>query len=226
MIIWIFTLIFDIIFNIICYLTNPIVCLFANEVGELPKIFFLWAQYDDGLDIEWFVSTEHLPSWMVYDFKKHYKFVDTYPTSYVILIDPNFTIKERIQRYFCRLAWMYRNCAYGFSYYIVGRIADGDKIKDLEGPAYFFGHEVGKGKGIIFRYYENWKTFGLFCLYGWFTWYTKDHKIFRLLGIDRKCRTKVFVGYKMQSVKPGEKSRCMLVLDINPFRVVYPKNTD
>ena len=219
MIIWLITLIFDIIFNIICWFTNPIVCLFANEEGVLPKIFFLWAQYDDGLDIEWFVSTEHLPSWMVYDFKKHYKYVDASPTSYVILIDPNFTIKERIQRYFCRLAWMYRNCAYGFSYYIVGRMVDGDKLIDLDPPYTILDQKIKV------RYYDNWKTFGIFCVKGDVKWYTKDYAPFKWFNIDRKCICKIFIGYKAQSVQKGEKCRCMLVFDVNLFRVVYPKGT-
>ena len=27
-----------------------------------------------------------------------------------------FSLKERVQRYFCRLWWLTRNCAYGFAY--------------------------------------------------------------------------------------------------------------
>lgn len=220
MIIWAITLIFDILFNIICWFTNPIVCLFANSVGELPKIFYWWSQYDDGLDIEWFVSTEHLPSWMIYDFKKHYKYVDATPTSYVILLDPNFTIKERIQRYFCRLAWMYRNCAYGFSYSVTGRVIDGDKVIDLV-PSYTI-----QGQKVTVRYYENWKTFGPFCVYGMIKWNPKNINWLKWTGIDRNCLLKIFLGYKFQSVEKCEKRRCMMVLDVNPFRVVYPKNTN
>lgn len=42
----------DIAFNIIAYLTNPFVLLFADEVGNLPHIFCWWENWDDHLDIE------------------------------------------------------------------------------------------------------------------------------------------------------------------------------
>ena len=66
--------ILEIIFTIIAYLTNPIVVLFANEVGELPDIFRWWANWDDGLDVEWMVTEHEVPHWAEYDFNRHYKY--------------------------------------------------------------------------------------------------------------------------------------------------------
>lgn len=39
-----------------CYITNPIVVLFCDEYGILPKYFKLWQTYDNCLDIEWLIS--------------------------------------------------------------------------------------------------------------------------------------------------------------------------
>lgn len=49
------------------------------------------------------------------------------------LIDPNFTIKERILRYICRVLWLTRNCGYGFAYYIFGVTIDGTSMKKVYG---------------------------------------------------------------------------------------------
>ena len=60
MLIYVVLLIADILFNLICYITNPIVVLFADEYGELPAIFKWWANWDDGLDVEWMISEHHV----------------------------------------------------------------------------------------------------------------------------------------------------------------------
>lgn len=40
----------QIIFMILCYCTNWVVCLFAKENGELPRLFKYWQAWDDSLD--------------------------------------------------------------------------------------------------------------------------------------------------------------------------------
>ena len=120
MLVYILYCIVDILFNIIAYITNPIVLLFANEVGNLPPILKWWDNWDDCLDIDWMIYEHHVPKWAEYDFNKHYKSHSAWEAEqetgiykgYVELIDPNFTLKERLQRYVCRLVWIYRNCAY------------------------------------------------------------------------------------------------------------------
>lgn len=113
----------------ICYITNPFVCLFANNVGELPKIFKLWQTWDGSLDDETYL-TEDSPKWCRYDFYKHYKpyqiLLETNQYKRCVeLIDDNFTIKEYILRYICRVLWLTRNCGYGFAYYLFGITING-----------------------------------------------------------------------------------------------------
>lgn len=116
---WIIEAAASFLFMLIAYITNPIVVLFADEKGDLPRIFKWWQTYDNCLDIEWMISEGHVPKIFRYDFNKHYVYhlenkKNGLIPGYVDVIDSNFTIKERIQRYFCRLAWLYRNTGYGF----------------------------------------------------------------------------------------------------------------
>lgn len=61
-----------------------------------------------------------------YDFNRHYRYHHENKSNgglipgYVEILDPDFTIKERIQRYFCRLLWLIRNNGYGFAYEVLG----------------------------------------------------------------------------------------------------------
>ena len=47
MIIWIVQAIFELCAMVIAYLTNPIVVLFADEYGNLPKCLRFWQTYDN-----------------------------------------------------------------------------------------------------------------------------------------------------------------------------------
>jgi hypothetical protein len=116
---------------IICYLTNPIVCLFATELGELEGFLNYWATWDDSLDPAFFVKTR-VPSFLRYDWDKHYEeFEDTTPELdhvgrkrwFTKFKEGGhiFTTKERIQRYFCRVLWLTRNCGYGFAFWMFGK---------------------------------------------------------------------------------------------------------
>ena len=213
MIKWILYCIIDILFNLICYITNPFVLLFANEVGELPKIFKLWENWDDGLDIEWMITEHRVPKFAEYDFNRHYKYYTDWEAKkyhgrekgFVELLDPNFTLKERFQRYICRLVWLYRNCAYGFSYYVTGVIVDDNKLID-------YLVDRTPGHQIVMRYYKNWWLWDPFVIWTEITWHTKDVFIFRWLGIDRDFNIKTFLGWKCQYIKKGETKRCMLAL--------------
>ena len=190
--------ILDIAFNVVCYLTNPIVVLFGSEYGNLPWLLTWWDNYDDCMDVEWFIKEGHVPSCCVYDYDKHYKFhsnTESQETrgiykSYVDILDPNFTLKERLQRYACRVLWLYRNCAYGFSYYVTGidiRKADIVKIKTEEKDGYIY-----------------YKTPYAFCY--------KDER-----ASFGKHRWDNFVGWKFQDVEQ-DVERCMLAFRITPFQ--------
>ena len=144
---WILYAVVDVLFNIVCYLTNPFVLLFADAVGNLPGIFKWWENWDDHLDIDWMVYEHHLPKFAEYDFNRHYRYhspeeaeqlIGEY-RGYVDLLDPNFTLWERFQRYVCRVWWLYRNNAYGFSYYVTGievNAADVVMVKTDEADGY------------------------------------------------------------------------------------------
>lgn len=127
----------NLICMVICYITNPFVVLFANEIGELPKIFKLWQTWDGSIDDRVYV-TEDCPKWCRYDFYKHYKqyrapVYGNREKRCVELIDPNFTVKERILRYICRVFWLSRNCGYGFAYYLFGVTVNGKNMKLVYG---------------------------------------------------------------------------------------------
>jgi len=219
MIAWILYCILDIIFNLIAYLTNPIVVLFADEVGELPKIFTWWANWDDGLDVDWMVYEHHVPSWAEYDFNRHYKYHSEWDAlkekgifhGYVDLLDPNFTLKERFQRYICRLVWIYRNCAYGFSYYVTGRDIDGDQVE------YVINIDKPGNRQVFFRY-KHWLTYEPFVYYVMYKWNPKNVSWLAWTKIDHWFYLKLFFGWKFQSIKPGKKDRAMLALFAWPFK--------
>ena len=194
---WFLLAIVDVLFNAICYLTNPIVLLFADELGNLPWIFTWWANYDDHLDVDWMVYEHHVPRFAEYDFNKHYKYYSEWEAEktigehrgYVELLDPHFTLKERFQRYVCRLVWLYRNCAYGFSYYVTGMDVYGKDVRKLIDTKEIFFYETD---------------------YSWV--YSNSSKSF---GTHR---WKIFLGWKMQATAEKEKEHCMLAFCINPFK--------
>ena len=193
---WLLYAVFDVLFNIVAYLTNPFVVPFASEYGNLPWLLTWWDNYDDTMDVEWFVK-EHVPGWAVYDYDRHYKYHDATEAEhttgrykgYVEILNPDFTLKERLQRYVCRVLWLYRNCAYGFSYYVTGvdvYKADVVKIKTPEQDGYVY-------------YVTD------------YAWCYKDERpSFFGLCWDN------FVGWKMQDVH-HDVERCMLAFRITPF---------
>ena len=197
---WVLCAILDLLFNIVCYITNPVVCLFANEYGELPGVFYWWANWDDGLDVDWMVYEHEVPKWAEYDFNRHYKYHNEWEAEeitglhhgFVEILDDNFTCYERLQRYVCRLAWMYRNCAYGFSYYVTGVDVDGSKV--VEEKTY-------KQDGYMFKTAPN----------AWVLSYNQPSFI-------KGHRWKIFLGWKMQSVPKDKTEKCMLAFCINPFK--------
>lgn len=156
--IWFILFPLSLIVSALCYLTNPFVVLFADNCGELHGFLKLWQTWDDCLDVEWFVK-EKVPKLLRYDFDEHYISVRDQPPDLikygrtkgaVICINNNWTIKERLQRYLCRVLWLYRNCAYGFAFYVFGRYTRAQDLKIIrEGVCY------DKTKNILMR---PWKA--------------------------------------------------------------------
>lgn len=195
---WFLYAVADVLFNIVAYLTNPVVVLFGSEYGNLPWLLTWWDNYDDCMDVEWFIKEGHVPGWAVYDYDKHYKFHDSNEAlktrgvakSYVDILDWNFTLKERAQRYVCRVLWLYRNCGYGFSYYVTGidvRRDDIVKEKTQEADGYIW-----------------YVTDYAFC-------YKDERPSFGSHHWDN------FIGWKFQDVE-RDVERCMLAFRITPFQ--------
>lgn len=208
MIFYPFYVVLDIIFMIICYITNPIVVLFADEYGNLPKWLKWWQTYDNCLDIDWMIYEEVVPKIFRYDFNKHYKYhmedksVNPIIPGYVEIIDPEFTIIERIQRYFCRLWWLYRNTGYGFSYSVTGRRYLPDYNK-----AYVDYRNSREDEVHINVVFDGRSSYD---------------RTFRIYYAKQWCKyfyIRIYIGWKITETE-GEPNRAMLACFFNPFRRV------
>lgn len=200
---YIFYLILDILFTLICYITNPVVILFSNEHGELPYSLRWWQTYDNCIDIPHTINSG-VPKLFRYDFDKHYKYTPEFKNKYVMkpgyveILDPNFTAWEKIQRYICRNVWLYRNTAYGFSYEVCGRYVLADKVITY----------------VDYNYAENDKCYiavvndnRIFLNKTWSIFYTKKYcKWFYL---------RIYLGWKFK----GTAGQSMIAFHINPFRL-------
>ena len=177
---WILYFPLNTVFTILCYLTNWAVTPFADERGELHGFLRYWQTWDDSLDVDWFVKEK---VWKIfrYDFDKHYKpsrehtpELDKYNRTKgcVIIIDDNFTIIERIQRYFCRTLWLYRNNSYGFAFWWFGIDSEWDKLTDkmvkhdngdwyeiVTGPGFWSMPWKFTGQFWIISWYLGWKLY-------------------------------------------------------------------
>ena len=135
--IWLPMFLLNCIVMILSYVLNPVVVLFADEDGELPDWCKWFQTWDDSCDVRFFVL-ENMPKFLQYDFDA--KYVETKGTTpelkavgrerwFTKLKDgATFTTKEKIQRYFCRVGWLMRNCGYGFAFWMFGKTVTG---KDL-----------------------------------------------------------------------------------------------
>ena len=123
--------ILNMFFMIFCYLTNIVVVAFADELGELHGFLKNWQTWDDSCDPRFFVTTR-VPKFLRYAYDKHYEeYEATTPEleevgrtrwfTRFVEGGENFTIKERIQRYFCRFLWLTRNNGYGFAFWLFGK---------------------------------------------------------------------------------------------------------
>lgn len=172
---WILYFPLNTFFTILCYLTNWLVTPWADERGELHGFLRYWQTWDDSCDVEWFVK-EKVPRFLRYDFDKHYQSarertpeLDKYnrDKGCVIILDDNFTIWERIQRYFCRTLWLYRNNSYGFAFFLYGIDANysdlNERRKEYQNGDWY---EIVTGKGNLWD--RPWKFTGQVW---WISWY-------------------------------------------------------
>ena len=151
---YIIFLILNLFAMVLCYLTNWLVVLFADEDGELPFPLSLWQTWDDSLDVDWFVK-ETVPAIFRYDFDSKYT---RYESSSDLLrpygrtrMYSHFkegaamTIFERLKRYVCRVLWLYRNCGYGFAFWLFGTNVYSSNMRYTENTDGFkYGYDKSK----------------------------------------------------------------------------------
>lgn len=167
----------------ICYITNPIVVLFADKNGELPGLFCLWQTWDDSCDSEDCV-TKYVPDWMRYDFYKYYRTEKRYDPDYGRIIKRSINIAplpliDRFKRYCCRVFWLSRNCAYGFALTLFGATINPDDIVVID------DYKAGESERniLVTRDLKYWK-------------------IYNSMRIpNTKYRWKIYLGWKIHDVK-------------------------
>lgn len=201
---WIFYIAINIVFDLVCYLTNWLVVLFADEYGNLPKCLRWWQTYDNCLDVGWMISEGVVPKCFRYDFGKHYVYYPEFKEAGLLIpgsvkiIDPNFTLKERVQRYFCRVLWLYRNNGYGFAYEVCGRDYDRYDIKVYQ------NYERSQQDACYMGVVQDGRSF---LTQTWSFYYCKKYcKWFYI---------RIYLGWKIK----GLSGRAMIAWHINPFRL-------
>lgn len=123
---------------VMCYLTNPIVALFCDEDGELPEWLKYWQPWNDSCDSSDYMKY-NVPKLLDYNFSCKYITAEGVDESLTWLFrsrmfsclkhDAEFSLKERLQRYFCRVLWLNEKCASGFKFHLLGVMIDNRKIK-------------------------------------------------------------------------------------------------
>lgn len=120
---------------ILCLITNPLIILLCDENGELEGIWHLWQTWDDSCDSEYFM-THICPDFLNYGYYEHYDSVQIpLPYNRVKRMSLRTSVPlspvGKIQRYFCRLWWLTRNCAYGFAYEWLSKDVNGADVKTI-----------------------------------------------------------------------------------------------
>jgi hypothetical protein len=105
---YLFYVLINIPFDILCYFLNPIVVLFADKDGYLPKWLYWFQTHDHSLDLE----------------------PDFIAAKWPLLVDrpewPNWM--RSILKYLRRVTWLYRNTGYAFAYDVLGYDIDGKNL--------------------------------------------------------------------------------------------------
>ena len=158
---WIIYLPLMLLVMLCCYITNPLVVLLSDKNGELHGIWHYWQTYDDSLDSK-FMMTKVVPfkySFLDYSYYDKYDFYQDFETlkEFGVVIDKSkikdnvsFSLKEKLQRYGCRLLWIMRNCGYGFAYYLFSAEGNISNVrfkyrKEYENNDYFyFAHDISQ----------------------------------------------------------------------------------
>lgn len=179
---WLPLAILDLFMSIIAYPLVPFVALFGIGKDDLPWYLSWFSTYDNGIDGDE-GHHERWKSWIEWTEKHHLK---------------HFGI------YVKRVAWMWRNKMYNFSYHVTGRFIDvpvkwkgnPDSINDNKG-----------GTGWLVLWNDN-----AWCVWGYQPWLRIGKYQFYL---------RLFLGWKFKSIvrqNPQIAQREMLAFFISPFR--------
>lgn len=178
--------------TLFCMITTPLVVLLCDEEGELAGIFHLWQTWDDSCYAEQ-EATESAPKFLQYDWHgKYYTVEEVIPntgrTRRLAKKYPwaTFTTKERIKRYLCAVLWLWRNPAYGFSFYLFGRDVD---LSDMRWITFVDNHRIGYDRAD-----KSWNT----------AWCIKDDRY-----ICKYIRKSWYLGWKIPTTGQGV-VRCMI----------------
>lgn len=181
MIKWIIFASANFLFMLIALLLNPFVLLFVKENGSFPS-FLKWFETWDAPHLFFDGTGEIQADWLDthWLFLKHFKSI------------PWFHL------YLCRLLWLYRNCGYGFAYYICGK----DYIQE-DVVSTSIADETGYLKvrmsvGDLFR----WSGYVPYSIFG------------NKIGFD------YYLGWKLKAANdnpPGKPIRAMIAMRINPW---------
>lgn len=129
---WVLLFIPNLLIYLACMILNPVVALFVTKAERTDRVKQLGNKQVTMLR-EYLIRP-------LYWFQTHDNAVDEYwwGCFYKDSLFPfirNATQEQydnsRFLRYVCRLFWLWRNCAYGFSYHLFGRVLD-DAVSERE----------------------------------------------------------------------------------------------
>lgn len=168
---------------LIALFLNPIVIFFVKEDGTLPSCL-KWFETWDARHLFFDGTGEIQGDWL----ENHWLFLRP------------FLSFPKLHLCLCRLLWLYRNCGYGFAYYVCG--ADYNRH-------YIISHAVSSPEGLIHVYMESYQD-KVFRYSGFYPYKLFNYKF----GFD------YYLGWKLQdgTEEPDGKSRAMIAMRINPFK--------
>lgn len=129
--------------ELICYLTSPLVAFFVHKEPRedtvkrlnrqvvtmdreyLVPLFYLWQTHDNAVD-EWWYGMYNTTHW--FEFARNWTQED-YDKSWWV-------------RYYCRVMWLWRNCAYGWHYFLFSRPLEENGTKLTKGVKKSFWYEL------------------------------------------------------------------------------------
>lgn len=177
---WFLLVPFDLLATCLCVLLAPFIVPFAKE-GKLPKLFWWMETFDNNLSGD----NGHIARWKPI----RYRF-DSWGVSFLGL-------------YLQQVAWLWRNKAYNFSYYVCGRKSDGVKWK---GNSAVESDPERKDFGWLWMWNEEaWGLFG----------FIPTIKI-----KNTQFYLRVYLGWKLKGEvnAPDKTEKVMMVIHVNPFR--------